>query len=100
MLSLSTLTDDYYFEGVSVGGPEKKLETAARGVTIYNYESLPFIAPLPPYKASAYLNDVSMKLLKDHHDSFMQSVLKRALKQKHSLMAIPVATVYGYMDLN
>ena len=31
-----SVTDDYYFEGVSVGVPEKKLETASRGVTIYN----------------------------------------------------------------
>ncbi|XP_075258014.1 uncharacterized protein LOC142350007 isoform X2 [Convolutriloba macropyga] len=97
------IKDDYHFEGKDVDVPEGKLEDVT-GISLFNFESYPPIAPMPNYAESATLNEAAMKLLKEHYDKYMMKnqESKRVLKQKHSLMSIPVTkadVVYKEKDL-
>ena len=87
--------EGFHFEGEKVEVPQKKLEGVSGGVNMYTYESPPPIQPLPPYSGSTTMNESAMNLLREHYDKFVQASREsaRVLKQKQSLIAIPVTTV-------
>ncbi|XP_063723577.1 protein SSUH2 homolog isoform X2 [Symsagittifera roscoffensis] len=86
--------DDFHFEGSQVGVPDEKLEDVS-GIKMFNDEQYPFIPPIPHYPESATLDGAVMSILQKHHEKYAvkKSDYKRVLKQKHSLMAIPVSEV-------
>ena len=87
--------DAFHFEGDSVSVPDSKLEKVNGGVPMFSDENYPPIAPLPAYPESPALNEAAMRFLREHYEKFVMRSREstRILKQKHSLLAIPVTTV-------
>ena len=80
-------------EGVKVDVPEGKL-AKVDGISHFDSEALPPIAPIPPYPSSQTVNDAAMKILQDHYSEYMIKLRekKRIWKQKHILMSIPITS--------